>query len=217
MYFRQSDNITLGFVGMSVGMHVESVTMIIVTSVGSMGRISPAKKREKRKRQKARRKLFASSNEFRQSSVDVKSDDDVGHDAGTSSDGILKDDDVYGVDTTVLEMQIEDGFKEQDEVTGSCTEQYSPEYLQRCRQQLMDKVRAYWEELERERLEKKKLMLETEEQIQNIRTFYTNIALAPTRTGRIAKAALSSTHTAKEFLREALSKSNARLPYQHYY
>ena len=39
---------------------------------------------------------------------------------------------------TVLEMQIEDGFKE---VTCSCAEQYSPEYLQRCRQQLMDKVK----------------------------------------------------------------------------
>ena len=121
------------------------------------------------------------------------------------------------VDTTVLEMQIEDGFKEQDEATCSCAEQYSSDYLQRCRQQLMDKVRAYRVELERERLEKKKLILETEERIQSIRTFYTNIALAPTRTGRIAKAALSSTHTAKQFLRETLSKSNARLPYQHCY
>ena len=54
-------------------------------------------------------------------------------------------------------------FPVQDEVTGSCTEEYSPEYLQRYRQQLMDKVRAYQEELERERLEKK-LILETEEQ-----------------------------------------------------
>jgi ABC-type phosphate transport system auxiliary subunit len=55
---------------------------------------------------------------------------------------------VYGVDTTVLEMQIEDGFKE---ATSSCAEH---EYLQRCHQQLMDKVRAYRVELERERLEK---------------------------------------------------------------
>ena len=94
-------------------------------------------------------------------------------------------------------MQIEDGFKEQDGATCSCAQQYSPENLQGCRQQLMDKVRAYRVELERERLEKKKLMLEKEERIQSIQT---NIALAPTRTGRIAKAALSSTHTAKEFL-----------------
>ena len=63
---------------------------------------------------------------------------------------------MYGVDTTVLEMQIEDGFKDQDEATCSCTEQYSPEYLQRCCQQLMDKVTAYWVELERERLQNKK-------------------------------------------------------------
>ena len=46
-------------------------------------------------------------------------------------------------------------------MTGSCTEEYSPKYLQRCRQQLMDQVRAYQEELERERLEKK-LTLETD-------------------------------------------------------
>ena len=192
--------------------------MIIVT-LGSMGRISPAKKREKRKRQKAKRKLFASTNHFRESSDHAVNNGDIqvsGNDASSNSDGILKNDDVYGIDTTVLEMQIEDGFKEQDESTGSNTEEYSPEYLQRCRQQLMDKVRAYREELERERFEKKKLILETEERIQNIRTFYTNIALVPSRTGRIAKAALSSTHTAKEFLRDALSKSNARLPYQHY-
>ena len=194
--------------------------IIIITFVGSMGRISPAKKREKRKRQKAKRKLFASINGFQESSECAVNDGDIlvsGNDiTSSSSDGIRKDDNVYGVDTTVLEMQIEDGFKEKDESTGSCTEEYSSEYLQRCCQQLMDKVRAYREELEWERLEKKRLILETEERIQNIRIFYTNIALAPTRTGRIAKAALSSTHTAKEFLRDALSKSNVRLPYQHY-
>lgn len=190
--------------------------LIAITFVGSMGRISPEKKREKRKRQKVKRKLFNASNKFRKSSVNADNSGDILSSGSDGTDAILKQDDVYGVDTTVLEMQIEDGFKEQDEATCSCAEQYSPEYLERCRQQLMDKVRAYRVELERERLEKKKLMLETEERIQSIRTFYTNIALAPTRTGRIAKAALSSTHTAKEFLRETLSKSNARLPYQRY-
>ena len=184
-----------------------------------MGKISPEKKREKRKRQKAKRKLFASSHKFRESSVNYGDNDgdSVFSGSGTDDAYALQEDDMYGVDKTVLMMQIEDGFKEQDEATTLCEEQYSPEYLQRCRQQLMDKVRAYRVELERERLEKKRLMLETEKRIQNIRTFYTNIALAPTYTGRIAKAALSSTHTAKEFLRQTLSKSNARLPYQHVY
>lgn len=180
-----------------------------------MGRISLSKKREKRKRQRAKRKILTHVGELREHTVNsasVVSDDDASH----TSDGLLKEDDMYGVDTTVLEMQIEDGFKELDESAGSCAEEYSRLYLLRCHQQLMDKVRAYREELERERLEKKKLILKTEERIQNIRTFYTNIALAPTRTGRIAKAALSSTHTAKEFLRDTLSKSNAILPYQHY-
>ena len=111
MCFRQSD-IMLGFVGVSVGIHDESVIMIIIASVGSMGRISPAKKREKETTES--KKLFASSNESRQLNVDAKNDDVLisGHDAGTSSDGILKDDDMYGVDMTVLEMRIEDGFKE---------------------------------------------------------------------------------------------------------
>lgn len=58
----------------------------------------------------------------------------------TSSDCALNDSDVYGVNMSVLEMQIED--VEQDEAAGSSTQRYSPEYLLRCRQQLMDKVRA---------------------------------------------------------------------------
>ena len=90
--------------------------------------ISPEK--EQRKRQKVKRKLFTASDKFRKSSVNADNDGDIlssGSAACTSTDVILKQDDVYGVDTTVLEMQIEDGFKEQDEVTCSCAEQYSPE------------------------------------------------------------------------------------------
>jgi hypothetical protein len=58
--------------------------------------------------------LFVSSDKFRKSSINADNDGDVGSGACTGTDGILKEDDVYGVDTTVLEMQIEDGLKEQD-------------------------------------------------------------------------------------------------------
>lgn len=68
----------------------------------------------------------------------------------------------------------------------------------------MDKVDKYQKELQQERMKHKKLVVSTEERIERICT-YTNIALAPNRTGRIVKAALCSTHTAKEFLKEILS------------
>lgn len=114
---------------------------------------------------------------------------------------------MYGLDTEVLKMQIEDTFKDMEEapeISGTHSE-YSAECLIKCRKLLMEKVSAYRKELQHERLEKKKILLETEERIQSIRTFYTNIAIAPTRTGRIAKAALSSTHTAQQFLKEVVS------------
>ena len=76
----------------------------------------------------------------------------------------------YGVDTDVVEMRVEDGLKEL-----TCMDEYSYEYLSKCRQILMNKVR---EKLEQEKYEKKQ-----EVWIQSIRSFYTNIAIAPSRTG----------------------------------
>ena len=50
------------------------------------------------------------------------------------------DDDDCGVDTTVLEMRVEDGIKEQDFINETCMDEYSYEYLFKCRHVLMNKI-----------------------------------------------------------------------------
>lgn len=126
-----------------------------------------------------------------QATIKQASDSDVSIENNADSES-----DLYGINQDVLQMKVEDGFKEQDEAS-RIQEEYSMEYLSKCRQLLMDKVNMYRRQLQHECSNHKKLV-STEERIESIRRFYTNIALAPNRTTRIKKAALSSTHTAKE-------------------
>ena len=93
VYFYQSE--------VSVGVYVESV--IIITSCRING-----------KDQYRKKKTTKESCLPHLVQLNADNDGDVlfsGSDACTSTDGILKEVDVYGVDMTVLEMQIEDGFK----------------------------------------------------------------------------------------------------------
>lgn len=69
----------------------------------------------------------------------------------------------YGLNSAVIEILIEDahGFKEQDQSTGICTDEYLHEYLHKYPQVLMDKFDGYCLEPEHECLEKRRLTLAT--------------------------------------------------------
>ena len=118
------------------------------------------------------------------------------------------DDDDYGIDSHVMEMKLDDGYMESDQQAGQDVPEYTTQYLLRCREQLMSKVSHYRKLLEEQEVIKKKMALENSQKIQNIRTFYQNIAYAPTRSGKLVRAALSKTPTAKEFLKEVTEDSS---------
>lgn len=167
-----------------------------------MGRRSPLKKKEKRKKEKAKRKMKSKLQHDNMSSS-------CSSEESTSSFDFINDE--YGVDSAVMEMYIEDSFKEQDLRDGTCMKEYSTNYLLKCREELMSKVDAYQRELAHERLEKKKIIASTEEKIQSIQNFYKKMILVPSRTGTIIKKSISSTHTAKQFLEELVSSGTVIL------
>ena len=163
------------------------------------------KKREKRKKQKTKRKLKYIKSELHHRDVLVACEEPTINEYSSVNDE-------YGVDSAVVQMRIEDNFKEQDYHDQTCTDDYSKHYLTKCREVLMCKVEAYQQELARERLEKKKLLASTEEKIQSIQEFYKKMILVPNRTGTIARKALSSTHTAKQFLKELVTNNTILRP-----
>ena len=185
--------------------------LCLIAYIQDTGRPSPETKRAKRKRQKARRKLFRSSAAKSKHMYVAQESESNEMQAWSSNKNDQDDDDDCGVDTNVLEMRIEDGIKEQDFINETCMDEYSYECLLNCRHVLMNKVTFYRKKLEQEKFEKKKVIMKCEDSVQNIRSFYTNIALAPTRAEKIARAALSSTHTAKQFLREIAASSYCRM------
>ena len=172
-----------------------------------MGRRSLFKNREKRKKQKAKRKLeFITSKLQPNGAVSNSSSEE----SNSDDYGIVDDD--YGVDSAVMEMRIEDDFKEQDIHDETCTDEYLNEYLIKCRQVLMCKVDAYQQELAHERLERKKLLFRTEEKIQNIQEFYRKMVLVPNCAGTILKKSLSSTRRAQQFLKELVTTNTILRP-----
>ena len=79
---------------------------------------------------------------------------------------------------------------------------YSYEYLLECREKLMQKVELYHGQLEEQSSKIARMTYEHKKQIKHIRTFYQDIAYAPTRTGRIVKAAHCSTSKAAQIMQE---------------
>ena len=83
-----------------------------------MGRKSLSTKAKKRRNQKTKKKMRVHTDEFpalaEESTSNVNTDD--------VQDG-------YGIDMKVLEMQIEDGFRELDQEKGMEVPQYSTSYL----------------------------------------------------------------------------------------
>ena len=115
-------------------------------------------------------------------------------------------DDVLGIDIAALEMHIADGFKEDDEIDEESKQEYSYDYLVECRDKLRARVEHYQSQLAEERLKKQQIMYRCEEKLHRVRKFYKNIAIAPSRTGKIARAALLKFQTAKQFLNDTMSQ-----------
>lgn len=184
----------------------QSYFHVLLGTSATMGRRSPLKKKEKRKRQKAARKMKLNAAKFQPDGASSSQSEEC-----ISGDYEFVNDE-YGFDSAVIKMRIEDDFKEQDIRDGTCTDEYSKDYLIRCREILMSKVSAYQRELAQERLEKKRLVYATEEKIQNIQNFYKKMILVPSRAGTIFKKSISSTHTAQQFLSELVTSNTVLRP-----
>lgn len=152
-----------------------------------MGRPSPATKRRKRHRQKARRKL-----KFRTELSDT-SETEQCH----SNQYVVGRDlpDEIGEDTDVMHMKLEDFYQQWD------NKEYTQGYLLECRQQLLRKVESYRNKIEELQTEKAELSLKHRKEIEEIRTFYQNIAYGTSRSGKIVKKAMSTSDSAKELLK----------------
>lgn len=149
-----------------------------------MGRPSPETKRRKRQRQKVRRQLKFSS----KSSNDCTSELDeyvVGR--------VLPDE--IGEDTDVMQMKLEDVYQQWDD------SKYTHKYLMECRQQLIKKIEEYRCKLEQLQTQNSEMTLKHRKEIEEIRTFYRNIAYGTSRSGKIVKKAMSFSDAAKEVLK----------------
>ena len=103
-----------------------------------------------------------------------------------------------GEDMDVLEMSLEDSMKRLD----PNSVHYSLEYLTDCRTKLIQKVAQYRQQLETSTSNNTKLIYKHRQEIERIRSFYQNLMHAPTRTGRIVKAACTTSHAAVKIMQE---------------
>ena len=76
----------------------------------------------------------------------------------------------------------------------------------------MSKVEHYREKLEQQEDEKRRLYFKHNQSLNNVKKFYRNIALAPTRTGRMVKTALCKSHSAKQFVKDIVENASVIYP-----
>lgn len=156
-----------------------------------MGRPSPSTKRQKRRRQKVRRKLkFNNSNSSSNLDTDYEQNNGCDYEIGR----VLPDE--IGEDTDVVHMKLGDFYQKWGD-----TDEYSHGYLMECRKQLMMKVKHYRCQNKTIKTEKAELILKHRNEIEEIRTFYQNIAYGTSCSGRIVKKSMSTSDSAKELLR----------------
>ena len=94
------------------------------------------------------------------------------------------------VDTDLIEMDLYDTYRKKD------GEQYSTEYLHKCRDKLRIKVqqdRVKLIELQRKNME---LKLESKREKERIRKYYETIAFGRSRTGKIVRSAMGTSSAA---------------------
>lgn len=148
---------------------------------------SPSTKKRKRQRQKVRRRLkFASGSSA--GGTDNSSEPEQYKEYVV---GRILPDEIGDV----LHMKLEDFYQEWDE-----NAVYTPTYLLECRKQLIRKVESYRCKIEELHSEKAQTALKHRKEIEEIRTFYQNIAYGTSRSGRIVKKAMSTSDAAKELL-----------------
>ena len=109
-------------------------------------------------------------------------------------------DNCLGEDADVVLMHAEDSLMELE--SDESQSKYSYEYLLECRQKLMCKVAEYRERIEEQSTETTQVACKHRQEIEHIRSFYQAIAYAPTRSGRMVKAARCSSSVAAEIMRE---------------
>ena len=80
--------------------------------------------------------------------------------------------------------------------------EYSQDYLVDCRTKLIKKVTLYREQLEEAISNNARLTAKHRQEIESIRSFYKNLLHAPTRTGRIVKAACTTSNAAVKIMKE---------------
>ncbi len=96
------------------------------------------------------------------------------------------------MDLDVVQMEIENPYQEN----------FSTEYLLRCRRRLMHKVNAYRQKVDTLRSQQAEAAHKHKSQINHIRSFYQTIVYATTRTGSIVKTSMQTSSAAASFMRE---------------
>lgn len=86
--------------------------------------------------------------------------------------------------------------------TDESQSKYSYEYLMDCREKFMRKVAVYRERIEKLSAESTRVACKHRQEIEHIRSFYQAIAYAPTRSGKMVKAARCSSNVAAEIMQE---------------
>ncbi len=79
---------------------------------------------------------------------------------------------------------------------------YSPGYLIECREKLIGKVRKYRKQYEDAETENAKLVYKHRQDVERIRSFYQKLMYAPMRSGKIIKAASTTSSAAVEIMKE---------------
>lgn len=162
-----------------------------------MGRRSPEKLKDKRKEQKAKRKLFTKQDVS--TCLDTPSNDTVREDYHGDSDTCTSAFGNVAIDIDVIDMALYDSYRQID------GEPHSQEHLLKCRMKLMQKVKCYKEQINYLQEQRIRDELRYKQEKERLRKFYETIAFAQSRTGRMVRSAMGTTNAAKEIMEELKS------------
>ena len=190
-----------------------------------MGRRSLESKREKRRRQRAKRKLRNQTRdgEDRIAKI-IQNPTDCGEDRSVVSiqDTVHEDrsvasgEDNYrpkvypelGVDFTAELMKFEDCLKEP-------SKRYTHEYLLDCRKTLRLRLEECHQRLEESLSENTKLVFKHRQEIERIRSFYQTIAYGTSRSGLMVRTARAKSASAAELLKKFVDEQTYLCTYDN--
>ena len=158
-----------------------------------MGRRSPEKLKDKRRKQKAKRKLFTKQDV--PTCLDTPSNDTVQEDYHGDCDTCTSAFGNVAIDIDVIDMALYDSYRQID------GEPHSQEHL-KCR---MQKVKRYKEQINYLQEQRIRDELRHKQEKERLRKFYETIAFGQSRTGRILRSAMGTTNAAKEIMEELKS------------